>query len=102
MFKEWREKVLLEKVENNAFLQMQCHLNGFLLQLERQNGVAAQTLRKALSNAELNHPGITYDLVLGLVRRADLNLDMNESVLRLQGVASDCDGNLLINFHLLT
>lgn len=64
----------------------------FLLQLERQNVAAAQTLRKALSNAELNHPGITYDLVLGLVRRADLNVDMNESVLRLQGVASDCDG----------
>jgi programmed cell death protein 10 len=60
--------------------------------LERQNLSAAQTLRKALSNSELNHPGITYDFVLGLVHRADLNLDMNESVLRLQGIASDCDG----------
>lgn len=62
------------------------------MQLERQNTAAAQTLHKALSNAELSHPGIAYDLVLGLVRRADLNLDMNECVLRLQGVASDCDG----------
>ncbi|XP_011494714.1 PREDICTED: programmed cell death protein 10 [Ceratosolen solmsi marchali] len=66
-------------------------LRPILAKLERQNLVAAQMLRKALSNAELNHPGITYDLILGLVRRADLNLDMNESVLRLQGVASDCD-----------
>lgn len=65
---------------------------GFHLQLERQNVMAAQTLRKALASAELNHPGITYDLVLGLLRRAHLNVDMNESVLRLQGVASDCDG----------
>ncbi|XP_058807518.1 programmed cell death protein 10 [Phymastichus coffea] len=66
-------------------------LRPILAKLERQNVMAAQTLRKALANAELNHPGITYDLVLGLVRRADLNLDMNESVLRLQGLASDCD-----------
>ena len=66
--------------------------------MERQNGAAAQTLRKAISSAELNHPGITYDFVSGLVRRADLNLDMNESVLRLQGVASDCDGKFLMLF----
>lgn len=61
--------------------------------MERQNVMAAQTLRTALSKAENAHPGITYDLVLGIVRRAELNLDMNESVLRLQGSASDCDGN---------
>ncbi|XP_014203472.1 programmed cell death protein 10-like [Copidosoma floridanum] len=66
-------------------------LRPILAKLERQNVAAAQTLRKALSNAEHNHPGIAYDLVMGLVRRADLNLDMNESVLRLQGLASDCD-----------
>jgi len=66
-------------------------LRPILAKLERQNVAAAQTLRKALSNAEQSHPGIAYDFVMGLVRRADLNLDMNESVLRLQGVASDCD-----------
>ncbi|CAD1481217.1 unnamed protein product, partial [Heterotrigona itama] len=59
--------------------------------LERQNVLAAQTLRTALLKAENSHPGITYDLILGIIRRAELNLDMNESVLRLQGAASDYD-----------
>lgn len=54
--------------------------------------MAAQTLRTALSKAESAHPGITHDLILGIMRRAELNLDMNESVLRLQGAASDYDG----------
>ena len=56
--------------------------------------MAAQTLRAALSKAESSHPGITYDLIMGIIRRAELNLDMNESVLRLQGTASDYDGNM--------
>lgn len=66
-------------------------LRPILAKLERQNVMAAQTLRSALSKAENSYPGITYDLVLGIVRRAELNLDMNESVLRLQGSASDSD-----------
>lgn len=68
------------------------------LQLERQNVFAARTLRDALSKAENTYPGITHDLILGIIRRTELNLDMNESVLRLQGAASDYDGELrLIN-----
>ncbi|XP_015122348.1 programmed cell death protein 10-A [Diachasma alloeum] len=66
-------------------------LRPILSKLESQNVVAAQTLKSALSKAENSHPGIVYDLILGIVRRADLSLDMNASVLRLQGVASDCD-----------
>lgn len=56
--------------------------------------MAAQTIRAALSKAESSHPGITYDLIMGIIRRAELNLDMNESVLRLQGTASDYDGKI--------
>ena len=59
--------------------------------MERQNVMAAQTLRTAFSKAENAYPGLTYDLVSGIIRRAELNLDMNESVLRLQGSASDYD-----------
>ncbi|XP_014474327.1 PREDICTED: programmed cell death protein 10 isoform X1 [Dinoponera quadriceps] len=66
-------------------------LRPILTKLERQNVMAAQTLRTALSKAESSHPGITHDLILGIIRRAELNLDMNESVLRLQGAASDYD-----------
>ncbi|XP_029155660.1 programmed cell death protein 10 [Anoplolepis gracilipes] len=66
-------------------------LRPILTKLERQNVMAAQTLRTALSKAESSHPGITHDLIMGIIRRAELNLDMNESVLRLQGAASDYD-----------
>lgn len=66
-------------------------LRPILMKLERQNVLAAQTLRTALLKAENSHPGITHDLILGIIRRAELNLDMNESVLRLQGTASDYD-----------
>lgn len=64
--------------------------------------MAAQTLRAALSKAESSHPGITHDLILGIIRRAELNLDMNESVLRLQGAASDYDGKQYINMYVCT
>lgn len=60
--------------------------------------MAAQTLRAALSKAESSHPGIMHDLILGIIRRAELNLDMNESVLRLQGAASDYDGKIKKHF----
>ncbi|XP_029052709.1 programmed cell death protein 10 Ccm3 [Osmia lignaria lignaria] len=66
-------------------------LRPILMKLERQNVLAAQTLRTALLKAENSHPGITLDLILGIIQRAELNLDMNESVLRLQGAASDYD-----------
>lgn len=55
---------------------------------------ASQTLRAALSRAESNYPGLTYDLVVGILRRGDLNVNMNESILRLQGALTDADGKI--------
>lgn len=80
-----------------TYLCSGCNMLNFISQLERQNVMAAQTLRAALTKAESSHPGITYDLIMGIIRRAELNLDMNESVLRLQGAASDYDGKLKCN-----
>ncbi|KAK7576019.1 hypothetical protein V9T40_012305 [Parthenolecanium corni] len=62
-----------------------------LSQLEKRDVSASQTLRAALSKAETVHPGFAYDLVLGIMRRGDLNVNMNESILRLQGAASESD-----------
>ncbi|XP_065163494.1 programmed cell death protein 10 [Atheta coriaria] len=62
-----------------------------LSQLERRDVTASQTLRAALSRAESNYPGLTYDLVVGILRRGDLNVNMNESILRLQGALTDAD-----------
>lgn len=67
----------------------------FFLQLERRDVSASQTLRAALTKAEASYPGLTYDLVVGIMRRGDLQVNMNESILRLQGAVSDADGMLL-------
>jgi len=66
-------------------------LRPILSNLEKQDGASSQTLKAALSKAEHSHPGITYELVMGLVRKADMSVNMNESILRLQGSVSDQD-----------
>lgn len=60
--------------------------------MEKQNMASAQILRTALTKAETSHPGISFDIVQGIARKADVTVDMNETVLRLQGMASDHDG----------
>lgn len=52
---------------------------------------ASQTLRSALSKAEAAYPGITYDFVVGLMRKGEITVNMNEGILRLQGAVSDFD-----------
>ncbi|RZF35714.1 hypothetical protein LSTR_LSTR009582 [Laodelphax striatellus] len=74
-----------------ASLVMPVLIRPVLSQLERSDVAASQTLRAALTKAEAVHPGFTYDLVVGLVRHGELSVNMNESVLRLQGSASDAD-----------
>lgn len=60
-------------------------------QLERRDVVASQTLRAALTKAEQSHPGLSYDIVMGILKKGDLNVNLNESILRLQGGASETD-----------
>lgn len=62
-----------------------------LAQVERENVASSQTLRAALSKVETAHPGFTYELVMGLVRKADLTVNMNESILRLQGSINESE-----------
>ena len=57
---------------------------------------ASQTLRAALCKVEASHPGFSYDLVLGLVRKGDVAVNMNESLLRLQGNISEQDSKFNI------
>lgn len=60
-------------------------------QLERRDQAAAQTLRAALTKAEQAHPGLSYDIVVGILKKGDIKVNMNESILRLQGGASETD-----------
>lgn len=69
------------------------------VQLERRDVVASQTLRAALTKVESVHPGFTYDFVVGIMHHGDLSVNMNESVLRLQGAASEADGMFSITFR---
>ena len=55
---------------------------------------AAKALKSALSKMESNHPGFSYDLVLGLVRKGDVSANMNESLLRLQGSTAEQDSKI--------
>lgn len=74
-----------------ASLVLPVLLRPILSQLEQRDVAASQTLRAALCKAEASHPGVSYDLVLGLVRKGDIQVNMNESLLRLQGAVSEQD-----------
>lgn len=70
-------------------------------QLERRDVVASQTLRAALTKAEQAHPGLSYDIVMSVLKKGDLNVNLNESILRLQGGAceTDCKFGKSIDFE---
>jgi len=63
-------------------------------QLEKRNVSASQTLRSAFFKTENTHPGFAYNLVAGIMKQGDISINMNESVLRLQGTVSDVEGNI--------
>ncbi|EFX85704.1 hypothetical protein DAPPUDRAFT_308962 [Daphnia pulex] len=62
-----------------------------LVNLEKQDPGAAQLLKAAFSNAESSHPGLCHSFILGLMKKAELSqkVNMNESLLRVQGAALD-------------
>ncbi|KPJ15153.1 Programmed cell death protein 10 [Papilio machaon] len=66
-----------------------CLLRSLLEFLEKYDLGASQTLRAALTKAEAAIPGLNYDLVAGIMRRADIPVNMNESLLRLQGTLTE-------------
>ncbi len=57
--------------------------------------MAAQQLRQALAKVESTHPGFSYEFVMSLVRKGNgghsSDLNVNESLLRLQSSASEQD-----------
>lgn len=69
--------------------------------MERRDVGAAQSLRSAILKTEQNNPGFCYDLIMSIIRKAELNVNLNESVLRLQGnlPESDCKLGEKMNDH---
>lgn len=70
-------------------------------QLEKRNVSASQTLRSALFKTENTHPGFVYNLVAGIMKQGDISINMNESVLRLQGTVSDLEGKIKFYYELI-
>lgn len=75
-----------------------CNIICYDFQLEKRNVSASQTLRSALFKTENTHPGFAYNLVAGIMKQGDISININESILRLQGTVSDLEGK---NLHLL-
>lgn len=67
--------------------------------MEKRDVVASQTLRAALQRAEQNSPGLTFDLIIGIIKKGELNVNINESILRLQGAVSDTDCKFSLIFY---
>ncbi|XP_013782032.1 programmed cell death protein 10-like [Limulus polyphemus] len=60
-------------------------LRPILDKLERRDATAAEALKTSLSKVEYSNPGFAYDFVMGLIRCADLSVNITESLLKLQG-----------------
>ena len=61
--------------------------------LEKRDPNAAQILKAAFTKAESTHPGLCHNFVMGLTKRTDVKINMNESLLRMQGAVSELDSN---------
>jgi len=50
---------------------------------------AAPGVRNALAAAEASCPGISLELTLAIIKKSELNVGLNEAILRLQGTPDD-------------
>lgn len=64
-----------------------------LEELQRRDPEAARSLKTAFVRAEAQHPGFTYDLVTGILQKAEIEnrIDMSECMLRLAGTSTCTD-----------
>lgn len=54
---------------------------------------AAPAVRNALAAAEASSPGIALELTLAIIKKTELNVGLNEAILRLQGSPDDNEGS---------
>lgn len=56
---------------------------------------AAQSIRSAILKMEQTNPGFCYEFIMSVMMRTELNININEAVLRQQGniLDSDCKSN---------
>ncbi|RWS31059.1 programmed cell death protein 10-like isoform X2 [Leptotrombidium deliense] len=78
-------KMSEERPPITANLILPILIKPILQKLERYNPHSAHTLRSAIAKAETTSPGLMFELVLSILRRADITVNVTESLLRLQG-----------------
>jgi len=61
-----------------------------LTQLGKQDPTA-QSVRSALQQAESSCPGITLELAMTIIKRSELNVGLEEALLRLQGSSDEIE-----------
>jgi len=68
-------------------------LNPVLKKLEVDNPDAVHILRRAFAKADQVNPAITFDFIMGVLGKADLQsgLNMNETLLKLCGVTGEME-----------
>lgn len=64
-------------------------------QLQKTQPQVAKTIHLAISKAEQSSPGVLLELVVAILRKNDprASINMTESLLRLQGLNPEFDGN---------
>ncbi|XP_074598624.1 programmed cell death protein 10 Ccm3 isoform X2 [Brevipalpus obovatus] len=79
------EKSSQERMSVASHLIVPILLKPLLQKLARQSSESAHILNSAIIKAESHSPGISLELVSGILKKADMNVNMTESLLRLQG-----------------
>lgn len=71
-----------------AAMAMPVVMSPILEKIEQRDMAAAETLRAAFTKVEAQHPGFSYDLIKGILRRGEVlgGVDMTECLLRLEGL----------------
>jgi len=80
-----------------ASLALPVVVGPILEKLEERDRGAAKALRAAFTKVETQHPGFTYDLINGILAKAEVQnrVDMTECLLRLEGTNNSTEFQIL-------
>lgn len=80
-----------------ASLALPVVVGPILEKLEERDRGAARTLRSAFYKVESHHPGFTYDLINGILTKAEVQnrVDMTECLLRLEGTNTSTEFQIM-------
>ncbi|XP_053207469.1 programmed cell death protein 10-like [Panonychus citri] len=78
-----------------AHLVVPILIKPILHKLERESSDCAHAIRCSLIKAENSSPGILLELLIAMIKKADLSVNIIESLLRLQGTIPEFDDYII-------